>query len=205
MFELLRRDYARLAALRQRSGTGFLLDCLLFDNGFQAVCGYRISSALKRAGVPVLPSLVWRWTLWACGVDINPRATFGPGLVISHGVGLVVGGDVTVGEDCLIHHQVTLGAPTVGRIEQNPKVGDRVTLGAGAKVIGAITLGDDAIVGANALVLEDVPPRGRALAPPAEIRSSSADGSSATAPPPPPPAQEPAAAADPAHEETDDD
>ena len=121
MIDLLRSDFARLAHFRQREGLGFLLDCLLFDNGFQAVCGHRLASTLKGIGVPVLPSLLWRWTIMVSGVDINPRARFGPGLVISHGVGLVVGGDVVVGDDCLIHHQVTLGAPTVGRIEQNPK------------------------------------------------------------------------------------
>jgi serine O-acetyltransferase len=191
MFQTLQRDYARLATYRARSGFGFLLECLLFDNGFQAVAGYRLASAMKRIGIPALPAFVWRWTLLCTGVDINPRARFGAGLVISHGVGLVVGADVVAGENCLLHHQVTLGAPTVGRIAENPRVGHNVTFGAGAIVLGGVQIGDGAVVGAGALVVSDVPAGVRALAPPARLRDTPVEanepvpGGSVVPPPPP--------------------
>lgn len=181
MFDLLQRDYQRLANYRQRSGLGFLLECCLFDNGFQAVVGYRCAAQLKQWGIPALPAFLWRWTLLCTGVDINPRARFGPGLVISHGVGCVVGADVVVGEDCLLHHQVTLGAPTVGRISECPRVGDRVNLGVAATLLGGIDIGDDAVIGAQALVLSSVPAGTRALAPPARLRDAEPERPAAAA------------------------
>ncbi|REJ72934.1 MAG: serine acetyltransferase [Acidobacteria bacterium] len=172
MFQLLQADFRRLAALRGREGLAFALQTVLFDNGFQAVFGYRVASALKRLGLPLLPAIVWRWTIFCTGVDVNPRARFGRGLVISHGVGLVVGADVTVGENCLLHHQVTLGAPTVGRISENPRLGHDVTVGAGAVVLGGIEVGDRAVIGAAALVIGDVPAGALALAPAARLRDA---------------------------------
>lgn len=158
----LRQDYARLAAYRDRKGLGFLLGTLLFDNGFQAVLLYRLARALKTLRIPVLPAFCWRAAIFFTGADINPNARLGPGLVISHGVGLVVGGDVVAGRDLLLHHQVTLGAPTPGRIAQTPRIGDGVAIGAGATVVGAITVGDGAFVGAGVLLAQDLPARAKA-------------------------------------------
>ena len=143
----LRQDYLRLAEYRGRRSLAFLVELLLFDNGFQAVALYRVANWLKRLRLPLLAPIVARTNLFLTGVDINPRATFGPGLVISHGVGLVVGSDVVVGSNALLHHQVTLGAPTVGRIDLCPRIGDDVVLGAGAKHIGGIEGGSGSFIG----------------------------------------------------------
>jgi len=153
----LRQDYLRLASYRERRSLFFLLDLLLFDNGFQAVVLYRLASWLKRLGIPLLAPAVARTNLFLTGVDINPRASFGPGLVISHGVGLVVGSDVKVGRNMLLHHQVTLGAPTVGRIASCPQIGDDVVLGAGAKLFGGIEIGSGSFIGAGVVLTESVP------------------------------------------------
>lgn len=169
MFRNLRADYRRLAALRGRRSVRFALECACFDNGFQAVALYRMARWFKARRIPVLGAALWRLQILLTGVDINPNAVLGPGLVISHGVGLVVGGAAVAGADLLLHHLVTIGAPTTGRIDQVPRIGDGVTIGAGAVLVGAIRVGDGAFVGALALVVDDVPPGGRALAPPAEV------------------------------------
>ena len=161
MANFLATDYRRLAEYRGRRSLRFLLECLLFDNGFQAVALHRLASWLKRMPMPGFAPAVARFNLWLTGTDISPRALIGPGLVISHGVGLVVGGNAIVGSNVLLHHQVTIGATTPGRIEAMPIVGDGVSLGAGAMVIGPVRVGDGAFVGAGVLVLEDVPPATR--------------------------------------------
>lgn len=165
-------DLAHLSRLRGRRGLGFTIECLLFDNGFQAVKLHRLASWFKGHRIPFFGALTWRANLFLTGVDINPNARIGEGLVISHGVGLVVGGDVVIGTDCLLHHGVTLGAPTTSKIADCPRLGDRVVVGAGAQVIGALTVGDDATVGAGALVTEDVPTGALARAPRAKISSA---------------------------------
>jgi len=94
------------------------------------------------------------WT----GIEIHPGATIGRRFFIDHGMGVVIGETAIVGDDVLMYHQVTLGGRARGRFKRHPTVGDRVLLGAGAKVIGDITIGDDAKIGANALVVKDVAP-----------------------------------------------
>lgn len=153
----LRQDYARLAEYRQRRSLVFLLELLLFDNGFQAVVLHRMANRLKRLGLPLLAPAVARTNLFLTGVDINPRAQLGPGLVISHGVGLVIGADVVAGSNVLLHHQVTLGAPTVGRIDRCPKIGDDVVLGAGAKIFGGVEVGSGSFIGAGVVLTDSVP------------------------------------------------
>ena len=154
----LRADYRRLAAYREKDSLKFLLETMLFDNGFQAVWLYRLAHALKNASVPILPPLLARLNIFLTGVDIAPRATIGPGLVISHGVGLVIGGYAVLGERVLLHHQVTIGAATVGRIQSMPRIGSDVVIGAGAKIIGGSRpSANHCFIGANMLVTEDVP------------------------------------------------
>ena len=165
MFDNFRQDYARLADFRGRRSWTFLLDCLLFDNGFQACTLYRIARWWKAKRIPLIGPAVARINLLLTGVDINPNAIIGPGLVISqHGVGLVIGGDVRVGARALLHHGVTLGAPTPSRIVQMPRIGDGVSIGAGACIIGDIEIGDRCFIGATALVTQSVPAERRVLA-----------------------------------------
>ncbi|HVS14243.1 MAG TPA: hypothetical protein VMV46_09980 [Thermoanaerobaculia bacterium] len=166
MLENLRQDYRRLAGYRERSGFAFATGLLLFDNGFQAVLLYRVARWFKTRRIPFFGAACARLSLALTGVDVNPNADLGPGLVISHGVGLVVGGGVVAGRDLLLHHQVTLGAPTPSRLGQMPRLGDGVSIGAGALVIGGVEIGDGAFVGAATLVTGDVPPRSKVTAAP---------------------------------------
>ena len=163
--ENLRRDAERLHLTHAGSTARAVVEALLFDNGFQAVVLYRIARWLKVRNVRFLAPLVARLNLLVTGVDINPEAAIGPGLRISHGTGLVVGGAARIGEDALILHGVTVGSLSPSRRGEMPSIGDRAFLGAGAAVVGGIHLGDDVIVGPNAVVTEDVPDGGRVVAP----------------------------------------
>lgn len=91
------------------------------------------------------------------GVDIHPGAVLGPGLFIDHATGVVIGETAEVGEDVTIYHGVTLGGSGKETGKRHPTIGDRVIVGAGAKVLGAIKIGDDSRIGANAVVVKDVP------------------------------------------------
>jgi serine O-acetyltransferase len=92
------------------------------------------------------------------GVEIHPGAVIGRRFFIDHGMGIVIGETAEIGDDVLMYHQVTLGGRSRGRFKRHPTIGDGVLLGAGAKVIGPITVGAGSKVGANALVVHDIPP-----------------------------------------------
>jgi serine O-acetyltransferase len=160
----LRRDLLRLGHDGQLPSWRRGLEAALFDNGFQAVVLYRLARWFKVRRIPFFAPAIARWAQWLTGVEISPSAAIGPGLRISHGVGLVIGGFAKVGQDCLFLHGVTLGSPAPDRLTEMPTIGDRVFLGAHACVIGAVTVGDDAVVGVNAVVLHDVPAGGRVRA-----------------------------------------
>lgn len=164
MFDSLREDTRRLRETKTRPFPWYVLESLLFDTGYQAVVLHRLASWFKRRRVPFCGPAIARWNQFVTGVDIAPAAEFGPGLRISHGTGIVVGWRVRAGRDCTLMQNVTLGAPTVARLDAMPTLGDRVVLGAGCAVIGPVTVGDDCFVGALALVTEDVPAATKVLA-----------------------------------------
>jgi serine O-acetyltransferase len=94
---------------------------------------------------------------WLTGIEIHPAAKIGRRLVIDHGMGVVVGETAEIGDDCYLYHQVTLGVARTSGGKRHPTVGNNVIIGAGAKVLGPITVGDNARVGSNAVVLDSVP------------------------------------------------
>jgi serine O-acetyltransferase len=159
----LRRDAARLRLSYPGSTARAVVEALLFNNGFQAVVLHRIAHGFRSRRIPVLGPLVARLNLFLTGVDVNPTARIAGGLLIAHGHGLVIGGGATIGADALILHGVTVGSPSPGRVGEMPVIGDRVFLGAGSKVVGAVTIGDDVVVGPNTVILEDVPAGSRVM------------------------------------------
>jgi len=167
----LRADLERLRVLRPGRSTAVLLaESLALNNGFLAVVLYRLAHWFKVRRIPLMGPLIARAQTLLTGVEIAPGATIGPGLLISHGQGIVIGQWATLGRGATLMQQVTLGAPSIGRLEQMPSVGDDVFIGAGARLIGAITIGDGAKIGTNAVVTRDVPAGARVAAPVAEIR-----------------------------------
>jgi serine O-acetyltransferase len=157
-------DTRRLRSIKRKRFPWYVLESLLFENGYQAVVLHRVASFFKRYRVPVLGPLTARLSLFLTGVDIAPGASIGPGLMIGHGIGLVVGDAVRIGSGALLMHQVTLGASGLTRLAQMPTIGDNVLIGAGAKVIGGVTIGDNVRIGVNAVVTEDVPSDSRVMA-----------------------------------------
>ena len=91
------------------------------------------------------------------GVEIHPGATLGRRFFIDHGMGVVIGETAEVGDDCMLYHQVTLGGRSMARVKRHPTLGDNVTIGAGAKVLGPVYVGAGAQIGANSVVVKDVP------------------------------------------------
>ena len=132
------------------------------NRGLQALVLYRVSHALWRRGVPLLPLMLTRLCQHFYAVDIAYEARLGPGIVIVHGFGLVVGNQTRIEGQCILFHGVTLGdrgSEWVGSDvpDGHPTVGPGCIFGAGAKVLGPIQVGANCVVGANAVVLRDVP------------------------------------------------
>jgi serine O-acetyltransferase len=125
--------------------------------GVHAIWGHRVSHWLWGRGAKVAARTLGEVTRILTGVDIHPGATLGTGLFIDHATGVVIGETAEVGDDVTIYHGVTLGGSGKDTGKRHPTIGDRVTIGAGAKILGAIKIGDDSRIGANAVVVKGVP------------------------------------------------
>ena len=157
MLKNLREDTRRLRAIKTKPFPFYVLESLLFENGYQAVVLHRMAHWFKRRGIPVLGPFLARLSLFLTSVDIAPGARIGPGLFISHGTGLVIGNGVRIGRNGTLLHQVTIGAPTAKRLDQMPSLGDSVFVGAGSRLLGRIEIGDDVFIGVNCVVIRDIP------------------------------------------------
>lgn len=133
------------------------LTILLTYGGVQAVLAHRVAHALWRAGVPLVPHAIMHVVRLATGVEIHPAARLGKRLFIDHGVGVVIGETAEVGDDVTLYQGVTLGGTGFARGKRHPTVRDRVIIGSGAKVLGPVEIGEGAKVGANSVVIHDVP------------------------------------------------
>ena len=126
--------------------------------GFHALLFYRLASAAWKARLHVLGRFISHVGRVLTGIEIHPSATIGRRLFIDHGMGCVVGATSEIGDDVTLYHGVTLGGVSLERKKRHPTIGNGVVVGAGAQVLGPITVGERALIGANAVVLKDVPP-----------------------------------------------
>jgi serine O-acetyltransferase len=133
------------------------MEILFTYGGVQALLAHRVSHALHDAGVPLAPRMLANVVKVATGVEIHPAARIGRGLFIDHGSGVVIGETAEVGDDVTMYQGVTLGGTGFARGKRHPTVGDQVTIGSGAKLLGPIVVGDGSKVGANSVVIHDVP------------------------------------------------
>lgn len=156
LFYTLRRDIQ--AALERDPAARNALEVVLCYPGLHAVWGHRIAHWLWTHGLKLLGRWVSHLVRGLTGIEIHPGATIGPGLFIDHGMGVVIGETAEIGEDVTLYHGVTLGGTSLNKGKRHPTIGDRVVIGAGAKVLGAITIGADTRIGANAVVVKPVPP-----------------------------------------------
>ncbi|MFL5900262.1 MAG: serine O-acetyltransferase [Solirubrobacterales bacterium] len=126
--------------------------------GVQALLAHRVAHALFEADLPFVPRLLAYLTRAVTGVEIHPAARIGREFFIDHGSGVVIGETAEIGERVTLYQGVTLGGTGFQRGKRHPTLGDNVTVGSGAKLLGPIVVGDGAKIGANTVVIEDVPP-----------------------------------------------
>jgi serine O-acetyltransferase len=149
------------------------LEIILCYPGLHAIWGHRVSHWLWGHHFKLIGRASSALIRWLTGVDIHPAATLGPNLFIDHATGVVIGETADVGADVTIYQGVTLGGTSLERGKRHPSVGDRVTIGAGAKVLGPVTIGNDSRVGANAVVVRPVPANSVVVGVPGQVISRS--------------------------------
>jgi serine O-acetyltransferase len=137
--------------------------------GFHAMLFHRLAHGLWGAGLKWLARLTSHVSRWLTGIEIHPGATIGRRFFIDHGMGVVIGETAEIGDDCTLYHGVTLGGTSWNKGKRHPTLGKGVVVGAGAKILGPILVGDGARVGSNAVVVKEVPPGATAIGIPARI------------------------------------
>ncbi len=153
----VREDLAAALARDPAARAVGRVEMLLTYGGVQALLSHRVSHALHEAGIPLLPRLLAYLTTAVTGVEIHPAARIGRGLFIDHGAGVVIGETAEVGDDVTIYQGVTLGGTGFARGKRHPTVGNEVMIGAGSALLGPIEIGDRSKIGANSVVIHDVP------------------------------------------------
>jgi len=164
----LREDLAA-ARLRDPAARGVWEIALLYS-GLHAIWSYRLAHSLWERGLRFPARALSQLTRWVTGVEIHPGARIGRRFFIDHGMGVVIGETAEVGDDVLLYHGVTLGGRTRDPGKRHPTLGDGVAVGAGAKILGPVVIGDRSIVGANAVVTRDAPADSVLIGVPAKVR-----------------------------------
>lgn len=143
----------------------------LVYSGLHAIWSYRLAHRMwAKPALRGVARILSQLTRLCTGIEIHPGATIGRRFFIDHGMGVVIGETAEIGEDVMVYHGVTLGGRSLTHGKRHPTIGDRVTIGAGAKVLGPLRIGDDSAIGANAVVTRDVPPNSIATGIPAVVR-----------------------------------
>lgn len=145
------------AALSMDPAATSKLEVALTYAGFHALLFYRIAHWLWRKRVPFFPRALSQFARFLTGIEIHPGATIGAGLFIDHGMGVVIGETTEIGDNVTLFQGVTLGGTGKQRGKRHPTIRNHVVVGAGAKVLGPIMVGDYVKIGANSVVLQDVP------------------------------------------------
>jgi serine O-acetyltransferase len=154
----VRRDVAAAHARDPAARGAGSAEILTGWPGVQALLAYRVAHGLHGMGVPVVPRSLSLVSRALTGIEIHPAAKIGPGFFIDHGAGVVIGETAEIGDDVTLYQGVTLGGTGFATGKRHPTLEDNVTVGAGAKLLGAITVGHGAKVGANTVVIQDLPP-----------------------------------------------
>lgn len=159
-----------ISAIRQRDPAAKSdVEVLLLYSGLHAILAYRVSHKLYLGGHTFSARAVSQAAKFLTGIEIHPGATIGKGLVIDHGMGVVIGETTEIGDNCTIYQGVTLGGTGKDVGKRHPTLGDNVLVGAGAKVLGPIVIDSNSKIAANAVVLKDIPQNSTAVGIPARI------------------------------------
>jgi serine O-acetyltransferase len=166
-FASIRRDLD--AVLERDPASRSRLEVLLVYSGLHAIWAQRITHWFWTHNMKFLGRWLSQFARNLTGVEIHPGALIGPGFFIDHGMGVVIGETAEIGADVTLYHGVTLGGTSLEKGKRHPTIGDRVVIGAGAKVLGAISIGDDSRIGANAVVVKSVPANSVVVGVPGQI------------------------------------
>ena len=175
---VLRRTWSMIredldAAMLRDPAAHSRLEMFLASSGLHAIWAHRVTHSLWANPATRLPARLLSQIVRAMtGVEIHPGATIGRRFFIDHGMGVVIGETTEIGDDVMLYHGVTLGGRSLSKTKRHPTLGNRVTVGAGAKILGPILLGDDTQVGANSVVVKDVPAGHVAIGIPAQVRQA---------------------------------
>lgn len=134
-----------------------ILEVIFCYPGLHALIMHRISHKLRYWHIPFIPRLISQFSRFMTGIEIHPGASIGRRFFIDHGMGVVIGETTIIGNDVLLYQGVTLGGTGKESGKRHPTVGDFVTIGAGAKILGNITIGSNSLIGAGSVVIDDVP------------------------------------------------
>ncbi|RUP34263.1 MAG: serine O-acetyltransferase [Mycolicibacterium sp.] len=169
LFSTLREDLDN-ARSHDPAGRGDFENALVYS-GLHAIWSHRLAHRLWARPAWRGPARVLaQVTRFLTGIEIHPGATIGRRFFIDHGMGVVIGETTEIGDDVMLYHGVTLGGRSLNKGKRHPTIGNRVTVGAGAKVLGPILIGEDSAIGANAVVTHDVPADSIATGIPAIVR-----------------------------------
>ena len=159
------------SALRYDPAANSSLEVALTYSGVHALWFYRVAHYLYLARLTTIARFISHLGRGLTGVEIHPASKIGRGLFIDHGMGVVIGETAEIGNDCHLYQGVTLGGTSTRREKRHPTLGNRVTVGAGAKIIGAVRIGNDARIGAGSVVIISVPDRATVVGVPGHITS----------------------------------
>ncbi len=164
------REDLRAARAHDPAARGDLENALVYS-GLHAIWSHRLAHRMWRHPALRGPARVLaQITRGLTGIELHAGATIGRRFFIDHGMGVVIGETAEIGDDVMLYHGVTLGGTSLERAKRHPTLGDRVTVGAGAKILGPVTVGADSAVGANAVVTRDAPPDSIVVGIPAQAR-----------------------------------
>ena len=165
---MIREDLAN-ARDHDPAARGDIENAVIYS-GLHAIWAYRIAHVLWKRGLKLPARILSQFTRFLTGVEIHPGATIGRRFFIDHGMGVVIGETADIGDGVMLYHGVTLGGQVLTQTKRHPTLEDNVTVGAGAKVMGPITIGEGSAIGANAEVTKDVPANHIAVGIPAKSR-----------------------------------
>ena len=151
------------AGLERDPATRSAFELVLTSHGFHAILWHRLWHRIYKIKLQTLSRVLANITRWITGIEIHPGANIGKRFVIDHGMGVVIGETAEIGDDVLMYHGVTLGGKSLKEGKRHPTVGNNVIIGAGAKLIGPINVGDNVKIGANAVITKDVPDNNTAV------------------------------------------
>ena len=149
--------------------SGFWLEILLCYPGLHAILFHKIANPLYKLRIPLIPRLISHISRWITGIEIHPGAKIGRRVFIDHGKGVVIGETTEIGDDVVIYQGVTLGGTSTKKVKRHPTLGSNIVVGCGAKILGNIKIGDNSQIGANSVVLKDIPANSTVVGIPARI------------------------------------